>query len=106
LATKGRTQKFVNPYLSKKIKFFCSGYEKNNISLEDVYSREVLDFDNKFIDIITTNQKYSFFGLDLGVNNYLMPRCYTLGNSLSSGFVMLNWVLEASNDLKQWFVID
>jgi hypothetical protein len=60
----------------------------------------------KLIDLITTNQKYSFFGLDLGVSNHLMPHCYSVGNSLSSGFVMLNWVLEASNDLKQWFVID
>lgn len=45
-------------------------------------------------------------GVDLGVNRYIIPTSYTIRNRNSSHHVLLNWVLEASVNGKEWFWID
>ena len=56
--------------------------------------------------------QYSYFGIDFGENRYLLPSCYTigifinLGNSVDTKTVTFNWILEASNDFNNWFIID
>jgi len=52
------------------------------------------------------NEPLSFMGLDLGEERYLFPTCYTIRNRISSTHVMLNWVLEGSNNGNDWFILD
>ena len=54
----------------------------------------------------TLNEPYSFMGVDLGHNRFLLPNCYTIRNRMSSSYVMLNWLFEGSIDGKKWYILD
>ena len=54
----------------------------------------------------TLNEPYSFMGVDLGVNRFLLPSCYTIRNRMSSSYVMLNWLLEGSINSEKWYILD
>jgi len=52
------------------------------------------------------NEPFSSMGVDLGHNRYLIPTSYTIRNRMSTRFVMLNWIFDASIDGKKWFSLD
>lgn len=49
-------------------------------------------------NLSTLNEENSFFIVDLTPDRSIIPTSYTLRNRNSSMYVMLNWVIEASND--------
>ena len=81
-AQKAKKKKYKNPYNKKMISFFSSGYNYLDISSNDDYNRQVLFYLIKFIDFITKNEIYSYFGVDFGKDRYLLPSCYTIGKLL------------------------
>jgi hypothetical protein len=60
----------------------------------------------ELVNLRTLNEQFSYFGVDLGEDRYLIPSCYSIRNRSSSSHVMLNWTLEASNDKISFETID
>lgn len=97
LGTLGKTSNYKNPHLIQQAKAFCSSLGKGNIS--DLIGRDL-------VNLRTLNEPYSFFGVDLGEDRYLIPSAYTIKNRSSSSHVMFNWVLEGSYDKINFEVLD
>lgn len=98
LGTMGKKQAYKNPYVINMVKvFFSSIYEKCKY---DTFVGRTLE------NCRTQNSKNSFMGLDLGENRSLVPKQYTIRNRDSIEYVMLNWVLEVSNNYNDWFEVD
>lgn len=93
----GKTTSYSNPHLIQQVKAFFSSLGKGNIY--QFVGREL-------INLRTLNEPYSFFGVDLGEDRYLIPSAYTIRNRNSSSHVMLNWSLEGSNDKLNFEVLD
>ncbi|KAL4487551.1 hypothetical protein ABPG72_017340 [Tetrahymena utriculariae] len=98
LGSKGNKIEFSNPFYLNEVMPFCSSLKSGRI--EDLTAR----LSNNTIS--TENDKNSFFGFDLGEERYFFPTCYTLRNRSMPNCILFNWLLEGSNDNKQWFEID
>ncbi|KAL4437662.1 hypothetical protein ABPG74_017900 [Tetrahymena malaccensis] len=98
LGSKGNKIEFSNPFYLNEVMPFCSSLKLGRI--EDLTAR----LSNNTIS--TENEKNSFFGFDLGEERYFFPTCYTLRNRSMPNCILFNWLLEGSNDNKQWFEID
>ncbi|EAR84407.4 BTB And carboxy-terminal kelch protein (macronuclear) [Tetrahymena thermophila SB210] len=98
LGSKGNKIQFSNPFYLNEVMPFCSSLKLGRI--EDLTAR----LNNNTIS--TENEKNSFFGFDLGEDRYFFPTCYTLRNRSMPSCILFNWLLEGSNDNKQWFEID
>lgn len=97
LGTLGKTSSYKNPHLIQQTKAFCSSLGKGNVC--DLIGRDL-------VNLRTLNEPYSFFGVDLGEDRFLIPSAYTIKNRNSSSHVIFNWVLEGSNDKINFEVID
>ena len=97
LGTLGKSTSYENPHLIQQAKAFYSSLGKGNIS--DFIGREL-------VNLRTLNEPYSFFGVDLGEDRFLLPSAYTIKNRNSSSHVIFNWVLEGSNDKINFEVLD
>ena len=97
LGTKGNTANYTNPYSLSLVKVFFSSMGKG--SYEDLVGRSV-------VNCRTLNEPNAFMGIDLGLERYIVPSCYTLRNRDSSRHIMLNWLFEGSVDFKTWFILD
>jgi len=97
LGTYGRQNNWRNPHEAGQIQVFFSSLGKGTVA--DFVGRDC-------VNCRTLNEPDSFMGVDLGVGRFLIPTCYTIRNRNSNHHVLLNWVLEASVDTKEWFVID
>ena len=98
LGSLGKRNPYRNPYAINQVKvFFSSIAEKAKY---DSFVGRSLD------NCRTQNSKNSFMGLDLGENRSLVPKHYTIRNRDSTDYVMVNWVLEVSNNYNDWFEAD
>ena len=97
LGSYGKQGPWANPHENGQVQAFFSSLGKG--ILADVVGREC-------VNCRTLNEPNSFMGVDLGVNRYLIPTCYSIRNRNSNHHVLLNWTLEASTDLKEWYRID
>jgi len=97
LGTVGKSTSYKNPHITKQAKAFYSSLGKGNIS--NFIGRELEN-------LRTLNEPYSFFGVDIGEERYLIPSAYTIKNRNSSSHVMFNWVLEGSNDSITYEILD
>jgi len=97
LGTAGKKFPWQNPHKIGQVKVFFSSLGKG--SVEDFVGRDC-------VNCRTLNEPNSFMGVDLGVNRYLIPSCYTIRNRNSSHHVLMNWVLEVSINGKEWFWLD
>jgi len=97
LGTYGRQNQWQNPHETGQIQVFFSSLGKGTVA--DFVGRDC-------VNCRTLNEPDSFMGVDLGVGRFIIPTCYTIRNRNSNHHVLLNWVLEASVDMKEWFVID
>ncbi len=97
LGTMGKSTSYENPHLIQQAKAFYTSLGKGNIS--DFIGRDL-------VNLRTLNEPFSFFGVDLGEDRYLIPTAYTIKNRNSSSHVMFNWVLEGSNDKINFETLD
>lgn len=97
LGTLGGKASYVNPHILQQVKVFSSSLAKGYIY--DLVGRNL-------VNLRTLNEFNSFFGVDLGEDRFLIPTAYTLRNRNSSSHVLLNWVLEGSNDKIQFEILD
>ena len=97
LGSYGKQGPWANPHENGQVQAFFSSLGKGIVA--DVVGREC-------VNCRTLNEPNSFMGVDLGVNRYLIPTCYSIRNRNSNHHVLLNWTLEASTDLKEWYRID
>ena len=54
----------------------------------------------------TSDQPFSFFGVQLGTDMRLAPTCYSIKNNTSRYHAMVSWRFEGSNDLIKWTLLD
>jgi hypothetical protein len=97
LGSMGRTNTYTNPYTLSQVKVFFSSMGKG--SYEDFVGRNL-------VNCRTLNEPNAFMGIDLGLERYIIPSCYTIRNRDSSRHIMLNWLFEGSVDFKTWFILD
>jgi len=97
LGSMGRRVPWENPHRIGQVKSFFSSLGKGG--LEDFVGRDC-------VNCRTLNEPESYMGVDLGVNRFLIPTCYTIRNRDSSHHVLMNWVLEVSVNGKEWFWLD
>lgn len=98
LGSWGKTKKWINPYILKlvDVKFSSIGV---GASIQDFIGREC-------VNCCTKNEKNAFMQFDLGEGKSLFPSCYTIRNRPSRKYVLMNWILEASINNKEWFILD
>lgn len=98
LGTLGKKEPYRNPYAINQVKvFFSSIADKCKY---DTFVGRSLE------NCRTLNSKNSFMGLDLGEKRTLIPKHYTIRNRDSTDYVMINWILEVSNNYNEWFEVD
>lgn len=97
LGSLGKSSIFRNPHEIGQIKVLSSSLGKGKLS--DLVSREMLN-------LRTLNEPNSYFGVDLGEERFLIPTCYSIRNRNSSSHVMMNWVLQGSNDKLNFETLD
>ena len=97
IGTKGYTCTYINPSLINEVSVYASSIGNGNAC--DLVGRNV-------INLRTKNEPNSYFVIDLGKSRYLCPTSYSIRNRNSSTQVMVNWVLEGSNDMIDFEVID
>jgi len=97
LGTYGGQSQWQNPHEIGQVQAFFSSLGKGAVA--DLVGRDC-------VNCRTLNEPNSFMGVDLGVNRYLIPTCYTIRNRNSNHHVLLNWIFEASVDMKEWYCLD
>jgi hypothetical protein len=97
LGTLGKTITYKNPHLIQQVKAFYSSLGKGDIC--NLVGRDL-------INLRTLNEPFSFFGVDFGEDRFFCPTSYTIRNRNSSTHVLLNWILEASNDKVNFEILD
>lgn len=97
IGTKGYTCTYITPSLINEVSVYASSIGNGNAC--DLVGRGV-------INLRTKNEPNSFFIIDLGKDRYLCPSSYSIRNRNSSSHTMVNWVLEGSNDMNNFEIID
>ena len=97
LGTQGGQADYQNPYSLSLVKVFFSSMGKG--SYEDLVGRAL-------VNCRTLNAPNSFMGVDLGLDRFLIPSCYTIRNRDSARHTMLNWLFEGSVDGHAWYILD
>lgn len=98
LGSNGKTRKWVNPYDLKIVEVFFSSVGVG-VKSEDFIGRDC-------VNCCTKNEKNAYMALDLGEGRYLFPSCYTIRNRPSRKYVLMNWILEASVNNNEWYIVD
>ena len=98
LGSYGKTRKWVNPNDLKIVDVFFSSIGVG-VKPEDFIGRDC-------VNCCTKNEKNAFMALDLGEGRYLFPSCYTVRNRPSRKYVLMNWILEASVNNNEWYIVD
>ena len=97
LGSSGKTRVWQNPHTIGQVNSFASSVGQGTV--DNIVGRTVTN-------TRTANEKYSYFGVDIGEGRLLLPYCYTVMNRNSTTHVMMNWHLEGSNDMKDWLILD
>lgn len=97
LATQGKRKVWQNPHTIRQVSAFASSIGAGTV--EDFVGRVVTN-------CRTSNEKDSYFGIDIGQERQFLPTCYTIRNRGSTTNCLMNWQFEVSNDNVNWLVLD
>ena len=97
MGTLGRSNEYQNPHVNQQVKCFYSSLGKG-------HSYQLVGRD--LVNLRTLNEPFSYFGVDLGEDRFIMPTGYTIRNRNSSSHVLLNWTLEGTNDKVNFEILD
>lgn len=98
LGSQGKTTNWVNPYEINLVDITFSSLGQG-CKQQNFIGREC-------VNCCTKNEKNAFMSVDLKEGRELFPTSYTLRNRPSRKYVLMNWVLEASVNNNEWYIID